>query len=356
MPDVYSRRLRMVTKTKNEIRMSTQTLRKSTGELTSPSFSTKLSEKIVFSDNAKKIGGKFYTGYNSCDHIKIRPSAYQEHWTSSDRAYVYKDWVTSHYASPLNEALAVGKSQAHIALDFQKDNQFDFVSFIAEWDETLAMFTADFLRKLKWSDANYGAWTWGLTPIYSDIESLLNTLEAIRGKLVASYEKILGKRYTQRTSWEWNKELAYYEYNCSAKGITVVSGHLTGNVFPDTPIKALSVLMDELGMNFDVRALWDIIPLSFVVDYFLPIGDYLESLHPRGWFKPEFVVSGCMSTKFLLKMEPVKRRQGSNFFVERYWRSGGGPITVPSRPAVVPDWSCPSLRQLFNSAYILRRL
>jgi hypothetical protein len=57
------------------------------------------------------------------------------------------------------------------------------------------------------------------------------------------------------------------------------------------PLKAF---MTQIGFNNPINLLWEIIPYSFVVDWFLPIGQYLEGLTN---FQGLTFIDGC-ETRF----------------------------------------------------------
>jgi len=244
-----------------------------------------------------------------------------------------------------------GKSQAVIELDFQKDNSFEIIPFLMDWDDTMAMFSAKFAKNI-----SYGAVNWGILPFISDVKSLAASLDAINGKIASSYEKILGKRITRRSSWAKTFPLQpWVDYE--VQGTTTISGYITGNVqFPDSITSALAVFLDELGFHPDAKTIWDIIPLSFVGDYFLPIGDWLESFHPRGWFNPSMEFTGGLTVSAkITERYKYSGHSGGGLKYDYYNRLGQTVMSIPIRPPVQPEFKSPSFRELFNTAYVSRR-
>lgn len=132
-----------------------------------------------------------------------------------------------------------------------------------------------------------------------------------------------------------------------------MSGYIdTGSAPPSEPLDALAIIADELGLNFDLRALWDIIPLSFVADYFVPIGDTLESIHPRGWFCPKFLFTGHVSVK--LKISALAAPGSRSFRDDTYTVFNRRVLTttIASRKTVSPDFKVPKLKKFADVAYL----
>jgi hypothetical protein len=232
----------------------------------------------------------------------------------------------------------------YIELDFQKDNSFDLIPFLFDWDSTLAMFSKKFIKEL-----SYGSITWGVLPFLSDLKSLQGSLSSINDGLLQAYQKILGKPISRRFNKQGFYDDGVFQYH--AKSVVTLKGVLGGSVLPDDPGKAFQVLLDEIGLNLDLKVVWDVIPLSFVVDYFLPIGDMLESLHPRGWFNPTFAFDGSISFKMeILQVAYAGDRSGSFEYTSysRYKTS----LDLGSRPPVEPAYQSPSFKGLFNTAYL----
>lgn len=300
------------------------------------------SESISYSTSLK-VNGK-YTAFQRCDHKKL---------ISAGSRYQYAGGYVENWAHPevlpWNVFLQYGLSQAYLELDFQENNSFELIPFLMDWDSTLAMFTKKFIREL-----SYGAVTWGVLPFIQDIKSLAASLQDINDGIYKSYSKINGKRITRRFPWEHYTTHDWREYR--AKGHTTIFGTVTGDlVYPDSVEKAVAVFLDELGLNPDLKTLWDIIPFSFVVDYFLPIGDFLESLHPRGWFNPSFTIDGGYSVKYVVEDSivaswPYGGKSGPCTWTH-YFRSPGS-LTLKSRPPVEPKYESPSFRELFNTLYL----
>jgi hypothetical protein len=118
------------------------------------------------------------------------------------------------------------------------------------------------------------------------------------------------------------------------------------------------LLLDTLGVHPDLKTAWDIVPLSFVVDYFIPVGDILESLHPRGWAPSCYQFTGYQS----LSLTTIDTYYVSNssytlglnpYIRKRYQRSYLNTSVGAHSPV---KWSAPSLKEIFNTAYLTTTL
>lgn len=306
-----------------------------------PRVTDRLKESITYT-NSKKVNGHF-VGYNTCYHLRVKPgSTYIDNIASirSD-AWDFREFV------PFGSIEAYALQAAHISLDFQKNDGFELIPFLMDWDSTMLMFTKKFWEKL-----SYGAVTWGVLPFISECKALLETLLDLNGRIRDAMTKILNRRITRRTRWIY-PSIEQTEFRYKVEGTTTVSGHLTGGLsLPDSEIYKGLILLDEFGVHPDLKTVWDVIPLSFMVDYFLPIGDMLESLHPRGWFAPTLSLSGGHSVKYTVEQFPRGlRREGDSCEYEVYLRNPGL-LTLPTRPTVSPPYEAPSILELFNTVYL----
>lgn len=99
--------------------------------------------------------------------------------------------------------------------------------------------------------------------------------------------------------------------------------------------------LDELGFSDPATLVWELLPLSFVVDWFINIGQVLESLHELKHWK---VVRGIKATKVVNKMGKELTRKPTNPLISKsfpwnaaVWSSfsrqvvGNLPVAVPLR-------------------------
>lgn len=279
------------------------------------------------------------------------------HWTIPTDSYIVSDGINRGFFPVSLSFLDKFKQEAyntvHLGLDFQENNNFELLPFLFDLDDTLAMFTKKF-----WAQLSYGSLSWGVLPFISDLKSLIDTCRDIQSDLAKSYEKYVGKRVTRRFTYKkyFLSTSKSGSWNQLYEGTVVLQGNIVDFDMPDTAFEASLVLLDELGLNLDLKTVWDVIPFSFVLDYFLPIGDALEALHPRGWFSPRFKFNGTVS--FDIEITSTWNRgltsnvayAPSNARV--YWRDIINDNTLSTRPTVEPEWTCPSWREIFNTYYL----
>jgi hypothetical protein len=236
------------------------------------------------------------------------------------------------------------------------NNEFELLPFLFDLDSTLSMFSLKFLREL-----SYGSFTWGIMPFISDLKALLNSLRDIftssRARFSSctpiSRKRDLFHSQSLDASWPAGK---YFPAVLSIVSVVRAKGYTVYTV-PDLsrPLNKALFLLDELGVHPDVKTAWDIIPLSFVVDYFIPIGDLLESIHSRGWGSTSTAFTGTFSLKAdvtytLSNVENGVQRYLPITGVSRVYRRS--PVESWSAPAPAVEWQSPSLKEIFNTAYL----
>lgn len=254
-------------------------------------------------------------------------------------------------------------SYADISFDFMKNNDFEIIPFIWELDETLATFSLDFIKNF-----SYGAYNWGVNPLIMDLKGLYSTVMDLFGGI-----------NLPRAIDEFNRGVKVFDINLpypfsiNRKSVSFIRGSVnSGNLklktyggisthlpdLNDTQM-ALAIFLDEIGFHPDLSTIWSLVPLSFVLDYFFPAAEYIDMLHPRGWFTPKyyvngsFVISGNLNvvleknalSSFWTKLPPQKVK-----YKYRSERGGLDSILTGQTPPIT--WKAPSLLQVFNTAYI----
>lgn len=157
-------------------------------------------------------------------------------------------------------------------------NQADLLTAFAELDDTIALLSK---RALTPSYASYGTVKWGWMPLISDIMAANDAAEKVKNSLLfgdrRQFPYAKSDRFTIVTppiltasgstvSHEWDvkvKHKGYIEYQ-----------------------NDVLAFYDYMGFHPSPKLVWDLIPLSFAIDYILPIGDMLSQLTPKkGWVK-----------------------------------------------------------------------
>lgn len=81
----------------------------------------------------------------------------------------------------------------------------------------------------------------------------------------------------------------------------------------DTDIVKIGAALDTLGVNLNPSILWDLVPFSFVVDYFVGVGDWLEQFKRNNLNLTFSVKDSCYSVKKEWITEGTTRRWTSSW-------------------------------------------
>lgn len=220
-------------------------------------------------------------------------------------------------------------------------SEFGIIQFFAELDDTLAMFTKKFFREL-----SYGSLTWGVMPFVRDIQSIMDMIRNLNANLS-------NHPYEDELSGSFSQACPCGQAGESFEGEFTV--RLTGSVnyqFADD----ILILYDRLGFHPDIGTAWDLVPLSFVVDWFLPVGDLLDRLYDRGWITSAlFTGWRTLSVKYIYGATGttygVKPFEPYEIFMRDYLQSSLITAYEAAKPIQLKR---PSFKQLFNTAYIAR--
>lgn len=292
--------------------------------------------------------------WNPCSHWKLtKPYS----GLFSTDLYRRNPYYVDSYGDPelITEAVArIRRSVPNVPLsfEFKENNDFGVIQFLAEIDDTLALFSKKVFQSL-----TYGGITWGILPLVSDLRAIAATVQdymsGAHAKQLAALESsnriklpFSGRSSTSRFNFTWEGDVTYH--GCFDR--VVDSPPLLGDIL---------ILLDEIGFHPDIATAYDLIPFSFVVDYFLPVGDLLEGIHPRGWFNPLFVFNGyrsikCSGTVGIGEVVESNRiRSAYSFGFDFYERSSRLVTTVGTVPTVTPiEWKAPSFLEVFNTLYL----
>lgn len=223
-------------------------------------------------------------------------------------------------------------------------SEFGILQFFAELDDTVAMFSKKFLREL-----SYGSFTWGVMPFVQEIESLLKTIRNISAPLVdVKYEDTYTSAFQKEATYGTLTHVNDVKYTY----------HLTGKIDLLRYSNQAQIFLDRLGFHPDITTAWDLVPLSFAVDWLLPVGDWLSTLHSRGWIN-RVHFDGWVSVKQEQKMQITKHswfNPGTLTATPGLFRSFSR--TATSIPVEVRQKDMPTdpldlnFRKLFNLMYL----
>lgn len=145
-----------------------------------------------------------------------------------------------------------------------------------------------FLRNLTNASLNY---SFGLRPFLNDLAHLgagLYTLRDRLAELKAGAGKLCVRRYSEEESYlqdEYVQNEAYKRYRCHMyiPHITYTATMTYTYQFPDIDesMLLLYAFLDSVGLNLNPQIIWDAVPYTFVVDWFVNVGDFLSQLRKK---------------------------------------------------------------------------
>lgn len=110
----------------------------------------------------------------------------------------------------------------------------------------------------------------GLRPLLKDVESAVKVLD---GQIRTS-PRVFTLNTHMRKDVNVNR-VWYYGHQDGVQGTLTCSGRMRIRV-SDPFLYTLS----QLGLTDPVTVAWELVPFSFVVDWFVPVGEYLEAIQP----------------------------------------------------------------------------
>jgi len=151
------------------------------------------------------------------------------------------------------------------------------------------------LSKLKTHAGNYLSATYGVLPTVSDLQEIMGAFQR-----VAPYIDRNGfKTYT--SVHQDSKEDGTMSYSLEQRIKIAIEDE-------DTDFGRLSNEIREHGFALTLENVWDLIPYSFILDWFVNVGDFLERIDTRLRMLQLKIRYATMSRKerTLMKVEPTK--------------------------------------------------
>lgn len=285
--------------------------------------------------------------YEMIDESKVPGGNRVRHFATTSNftgKYITNGWVMNYFVgrNRFNQILSfIGRPSVRWE-DLPTSSKFGIIQFFAELDSTLAMFTYRFWRRL-----NYGSLTWGVMPFVFEISAILETIRNFQ-------ENLESIEYERSRKFNLRRRITDLPFGFDLE----VVQRLQGTVFL-AGLDEAALWLDRLGFHPDIGTAWDLVPLSFMVDWFFPVGGYLSRLYDRGWVD-HVPFQGWVSTKFsgtttvgtafqssylLDPYGPVKVKGYARDFVKLEL-----PVETRSKDLSL---DLPTLSQVFNTFYLL---
>jgi hypothetical protein len=220
---------------------------------------------------------------------------------------------------------------------------FAILQTLAELDETLLIFTRRF-----WREMNYGSFSWGVLPFVGEIKSLLTLIQRVEQLMSqADYED---QEDTQIAPFR-TTHFGRVEFDISQ---IEFRHRLTGEAtYGDL---GAAVWLDALGYYPDLATAWDLVPLSFVVNWLLPVGSFLES-YRTGWIT-HLPFSGWSTLNFKCSwVRHTRNSAGESVYpyggsYELFVRDFNTTILELGEQSHSLQFEMPSITQLFNTLWL----
>jgi hypothetical protein len=140
------------------------------------------------------------------------------------------------------------------------------------------------LKKLKTHSGNYLGMQYGILPTISDLE-----------EIVAALKKVAP--YLDRNGWQSYTAVSTDSMSSGRVQYDLVQRIKLAIEAEDDGFKKLASAVDSAGFALTLENVWDLIPYSFVLDWFLDIGEFLERCDSRMRLMRQNIRYATMSSK-----------------------------------------------------------
>lgn len=230
-------------------------------------------------------------------------------------------------------------------------NQADLLTNLAELDDTIAMFGKNLARS-----ASYGGYKWGWAPLIGDIMACNDAANNVKNSYLDGSRRT--SRYKTKFTISKNSNdvpvlggIFFHQWEVEVK--------YSGEITIENDILSF---YDYMGFHPSPKLIWDLVPLSFAIDYVLPIGDMLQQLTPsKGWVKSANFTGWrtiTASVREVCKQPPSAYHgctwtadMGTCTFVYRDFLSGVA-LEDKKIPRQLAAIKLPSIEQAFDLAYL----
>jgi hypothetical protein len=289
------------------------------------------------------------------------------HINNASKHYYAEYWEANRFPHPIaSQAIAALYETTYAkspSFAFQKNNDFEILGFLGELDESLATFALESWKPaleslfrgnmLKGSAQLNLAWNFGILPLASDISGFGKSMgDLFSGSIGDQLNKGLSKQRHTETGTITNSGpgfdyQSFYTNRFSGTFKTL-------DLSPQNDLaNSLAIFADEIGFHPDLQTVWNLTPFSFLVDYVLPVGHTLDALHPRGWFNPEYTFDGFVTHKSNTTIREHFKPDILGISAFKYFRRRSTGVAVPPKNIALPEFRCPSYRQLGLAASLL---
>lgn len=305
--------------------------------ITAPGFNgihRNVSFKETITDETNAKGGARRTDFRHLSHTKewrIFMSPYIPHNMNWVQPFPYGADDEGSFATPeITTSEVEAKVRATVMGLVYKLPDHSLINFFLELDETLSLFTKKLWQILTLRDKpNYLDWQFGIRPFIGDLKSMYGILADLHKRSLA-YARLAGTTQPVFTSVRLQKNFFHHDpgfdfwgaWCQSYKSAEVkVALKVKGTIrYPSMSAfnTQLAAILDSFGIFLSPSTVWESIPFSWLIDWFVPVQNFLD-FHTKGNFRPEinFSVVGW-SRKIIWQNQIINIRLSS-----------GAPCLVP---------------------------
>lgn len=203
-------------------------------------------------------------------------------------------------------------------------------------------------------------WKYGWKPFLTDLTASMDCFKRaskIEAKVMQGTRVYGFARASQESSFPeeacetgdlWNSTVKYSKVTTTRCTASIKRRYRKDTTGGDIMLDRIALLQEDLGIKASLKLAWQVVPLSFVVDWFLPIADWIESQEgaatPPMWLVDSY--DGCESTKVTTVIH------GTVTYVSNDVRAAGSTIRA-SGSLEIEDYSrAPSSLTGTSPAYI----
>lgn len=295
-------------------------------------------------------------------NMSVEKQSPQDGWSliRKDGGYQLGNGTSGFYIDPMatyKECVSPWTSRLKVS-KLATSNSADLLTNLAELDDTVAMFGKNLAKS-----ASYGGYSWGWAPLIGDIMATNDAANAVKNSVLDG-----GRRtHSYRTVDSFTKKSVKIPYLVWGSTIEIqhtwdVKVKYTGSITYENDVCAF---YDYMGFHPSPKLFWDIVPLSFAVDYVLPIGDMLQRITPeKGWVKSanftgwRIITAICREEHVLTKPgtgsdDPIVWNSGllERKFVDRTFCNGIA-LEQKRMSKTIEALKMPTLKQAFDLTYL----
>lgn len=287
----------------------------------------------------------------------------------------WKSRMHPQYIAPSEEELAAFNRRATEAMMPKIELTMDMPTFLTEITSLPDLFKSGFVSKLLSKTkrfkkslyryeslgtetalaGDYLNWQFGWSPTIADAKALYDDYQNLENKLdalLSGQGKVFTSHYTE--VYELDPS-TYVEPKGSSQYFTYATGglniRLTATMRYRYKVKNIEGMsrksllfrarLDSLGFNNPLRTIWERVPFSFMLDWFVPVGDMLEQFRKR-WIDSTVEISEySISYKF---EQPLVTKITWTNNVGGEWECGSTALSCYCRRRSLPDFDKFGLR------------